>query len=104
MATPIGARFEGSVLARARDVRVLLTDIDGVWTDGGLWFDSHGEHLKRFHTLDGHGLKMLQAAGVQPVVITGRDGRPLRKRLDELGLHLACSISTNLSPSACRLC
>ena len=86
MATPIGARFEGSVLARARDVRVLLTDIDGVWTDGGLWFDSHGEHLKRFHTLDGHGVGLLAAAGVALVVISGRDSAPLRVRLQALGI------------------
>ena len=84
MATPIGARFEGSVLDRARDVRVLLTDIDGVWTDGGLWFDSHGEHLKRFHTLDGHGVGLLAAAGVALVVISGRDSAPLRHRLQAL--------------------
>ena len=78
------ARFADSLLAKARDVRVLLTDIDGVWTDGGLWFDPHGEQLKRFHTLDGHGVVLLAAAGIEVVVISGRDSPPLRHRLKAL--------------------
>jgi 3-deoxy-D-manno-octulosonate 8-phosphate phosphatase KdsC-like HAD superfamily phosphatase len=47
-------------------------------TDGGLYFSGEGEVLKRFHTLDGHGLKMLQKAGITPAVVTGRDSAPLR--------------------------
>ena len=83
MVTP-SARFADSLLAKARDVRVLLTDIDGVWSDGGLWFDAHGEQLKRFHTLDGHGVVLLAAAGIEVVVISGRDSPPLRHRLKAL--------------------
>jgi 3-deoxy-D-manno-octulosonate 8-phosphate phosphatase (KDO 8-P phosphatase) len=52
---------------------VVFLDVDGVLTDGGLYFSETGETLKRFHTLDGHGLKLLQRAGITPVVITGRD-------------------------------
>ncbi len=61
-------------------------DIDGVLTDGGLYFSESGETLKRFNTLDGQGLKLLQKAGITPVVITGRDSAPLRLRLKALGI------------------
>jgi 3-deoxy-D-manno-octulosonate 8-phosphate phosphatase (KDO 8-P phosphatase) len=81
MATCEDTRFAQSVLARAQDVRLLFTDIDGVWTDGGLWMDGQGENLKRFHTLDGHGVRLLLDAGIALVVISGRDSPPLRQRL-----------------------
>ncbi|MEY3998287.1 MAG: 3-deoxy-D-manno-octulosonate 8-phosphate phosphatase KdsC [Pseudomonadota bacterium] len=87
MTTP--QRFQPALLSRARSVKVFFMDVDGVLTDGSLFVGSEGEIFKRFHTLDGHGLKMLQAAGVKPVVITGRDSLALRKRLHELGLHTA---------------
>ena len=61
--------------------------MDGVLTDGGLYFSAQGEELKRFHTLDGHGLKMLQKAGITPAVVTGRDSAPLRLRLKQLGVE-----------------
>jgi 3-deoxy-D-manno-octulosonate 8-phosphate phosphatase (KDO 8-P phosphatase) len=57
-----------------------------VLTDGGLYFSEGGETLKRFSTLDGHGLKLLARAGITPVVITGRDSLPLRRRLQALGI------------------
>ena len=82
-------RFNESLLLRAQHVKVLFLDVDGVLTDGSLFISSEGETFKRFHTLDGHGLKMLQAGGVEPVVITGRDSLALKKRLNELGLHTA---------------
>ena len=52
------------LLLRAQDVRVVFFDVDGVLTDGGLYFSEAGESLKRFHTLDGHGIKLLQQAGI----------------------------------------
>ncbi|MBU3649577.1 MAG: 3-deoxy-D-manno-octulosonate 8-phosphate phosphatase, partial [Limnohabitans sp.] len=70
--------FAPELLLRAQPVRVVFFDIDGVLTDGGLYFSEAGETLKRFATLDGHGLKMLQRAGITPAVITGRDSAPLR--------------------------
>lgn len=78
--------FAPEVLLRAQDIRVAFFDVDGVLTDGGLYFSAEGETLKRFHTLDGHGLKLLQRAGITPVVITGRDSKPLRIRLQALGI------------------
>lgn len=74
------------LLLKAQDVKVAFFDVDGVLTDGGLLFSEFGETLKRFNTLDGHGLKMLQEAGITPVIITGRDSQPLRVRLQALGI------------------
>jgi 3-deoxy-D-manno-octulosonate 8-phosphate phosphatase (KDO 8-P phosphatase) len=85
--------FEPELLLRAQHVKVVFFDVDGVLTDGGLYFSETGESLKRFSTLDGHGIKMLQLAGITPVVITGRDSKPLRLRLQALGIahaHFGC--------------
>ncbi len=81
--------FPPALLAQAKDVRALLLDVDGVLTDGGLYFTETGETSKRFSTLDGHGLKMLQRAGIQPVIITGRDSAALRVRLNALNIQHA---------------
>lgn len=78
--------FPPELLLKAQDIRVVFFDVDGVLTDGGLYFSEHGETLKRFHTLDGHGLKLLQRANITPVVITGRDSAALRLRLAALGI------------------
>ena len=78
--------FAPELLLRAQPVRVAFFDVDGVLTDGGLYFSESGETLKRFHTLDGHGLKLLQRAGITPAVISGRDSAPLRTRLAALGV------------------
>ena len=80
------AAFDPDILLRAQPVRVLLLDVDGVLTPGDLLVGADGEQLKRFSTLDGHGLKLLAAAGVRPVVVSGRDSPALRARLRELGL------------------
>lgn len=77
------------ILLKAQGVRVVFFDVDGVLTDGGLYFSAEGETLKRFHTLDGHGIKLLAQAGIVPAVISGRDSAALRKRLAALGVtHL----------------
>lgn len=75
-----------ALLRKAQGIKVAFFDVDGVLTDGGLLFSDAGETLKRFNTLDGHGLKLLQMAGITPVVITGRDSKPLRVRLAALGI------------------
>src|SRR5574337_50410 len=86
--TPLAATldFAPELLLRAQGIRVAFFDVDGVLTDGGLYFGDDGEALKRFNTLDGHGLKLLQRAGITPVVISGRDSAPLRARLSALGI------------------
>jgi len=78
--------IDPALLLCAQNVRVAFFDVDGVLTDGGLYFTENGETLKRFCTLDGHGLKMLKKAGITPAVITGRDSAPLRARLQALGI------------------
>jgi len=88
-------RWAPELLLRAQEVRVAFFDVDGVLTDGGLYFAEYpeddprvgGEQIKRFNTLDGHGLKLLQRAGITPAVVTGRDSRPLRARLTALGIE-----------------
>lgn len=82
-------QWDPQLLLKAQEVRVVFFDVDGVLTDGGLYFSGEGEVLKRFHTLDGHGLKMLQKAGITPAVVTGRDSAPLRLRLKQLGIENA---------------
>jgi 3-deoxy-D-manno-octulosonate 8-phosphate phosphatase (KDO 8-P phosphatase) len=78
--------FPPELLLAAQGIRVAFFDVDGVLTDGGLYLSEEGETLKRFHILDGLGLKLLQKAGITPAVITGRDSKPLRTRLQALGI------------------
>lgn len=87
-ATPLqpALRIDPELLLRAQPVRVVFFDVDGVLTDGGLYFSEQGETIKRFNTLDGHGLKLLQRAGITPAVVTGRDSPALRLRLKALGV------------------
>ena len=79
-------QWDPQLLLKAQGIRVAFFDVDGVLTDGGLLFSGEGEVLKRFNTLDGHGLKLLQKAGITPAVVTGRDSAPLRLRLQQLGV------------------
>lgn len=79
--------FSAELVLRAQGIRVVFFDVDGVLTDGCLYFTDQGETIKRFNTLDGHGLKLLQRAGIVPAVITGRDSKPLRLRLAALGIE-----------------
>lgn len=88
------------LLLRAQDVRVAFFDVDGVLTDGGLYFTEAGETIKRFHTLDGHGIKLLQQAGVTPAVVTGRDSPALRLRLKALGVAHARFGTEDKRPAA----
>lgn len=92
--------FPPELLLQAQGIRVVFLDVDGVLTDGGLYFSEQGETLKRFHTLDGHGLKLLQKAGITPAVITGRDSKALRLRLDALGVTHAAFGTEDKRPAA----
>lgn len=74
------------VLDRARRVRLALFDVDGVLTDGRLWFDDEGRELKAFHVRDGLGLKLLMRQGIQVAVISGRDSPIVAMRLEALGV------------------
>ena len=92
--------FDPALLLKAQGVKVAFFDVDGVLTDGGLLFSETGETLKRFNTLDGHGLKLLQRVGITPVVITGRDSKALRVRLHALGIEHAHYGTEDKRPAA----
>lgn len=74
------------ILARAARIRLLIFDVDGVLTDGSLYLGDDGQEYKAFHSRDGHGIKMLQANGVQAAVITGRTSQVVIHRMDNLGI------------------
>ncbi len=67
-------------------LRAAIFDVDGVLTDGRLYIGESGESFKAFHSLDGHGLKLLAQGGITPLVITGRDSPAVRRRVADLGL------------------
>lgn len=77
-----------SLEERLRRVRLIITDVDGVLTDGGLYYGADGECLKRFCAQDGLGMVLLQKAGIQVAVLSGRDCPALRRRLADLGITL----------------
>ncbi len=95
--------FDPALLLRAQAVRMLLLDVDGVLTDGRLFFGAEGEVLKAFHTLDGHGIKLIAAAGIVPAVISGRDSPALRARLDALGVSHRVLGTEDKAPAAMKL-
>jgi 3-deoxy-D-manno-octulosonate 8-phosphate phosphatase (KDO 8-P phosphatase) len=74
------------VRERARAVRLAIFDVDGVMTDGTIYMGADGEALKAFNILDGHGLKMLQAAGVATAILSGRSSEAVSRRARELAI------------------
>lgn len=77
-----------SLEERLRRVRLVITDVDGVLTDGGLYYGPDGEYLKRFCAQDGLGMVLLRKAGIRVAVLSGRDCPALRRRLADLGISL----------------
>ncbi len=77
------------VFDKARSIRLALFDVDGVMTNGTIYFDQHGEALKAFNVLDGQGLKLLQKSGVEVGVISARKSPALQQRIDNLGIQHA---------------
>jgi 3-deoxy-D-manno-octulosonate 8-phosphate phosphatase (KDO 8-P phosphatase) len=73
---------------KAARVTLLLLDVDGVLTDGRIIYDADGREIKAFHVRDGHGIKMLQGAGVEVGIITGRRSAVVEVRAGELGIRL----------------
>jgi len=74
-------------LSRSKLISLIAFDIDGIMTDGGLYFSDSGEEFKRFNSLDGHGIKMLKSSGIQVAIITGRTSRCVTKRAENLGIE-----------------
>ena len=76
------------IYKRARKVRVAIFDVDGVLTDGALYYADPGEALKAFSVRDGHGIRMLRECGVTAAIISGRSSRALEARARNLGIEL----------------
>lgn len=78
-----------SLAQRLQGIKLIAFDVDGIMTDGGLYLSDNGDEIKRFNSLDGHGLKMLKKSGVELAIITGRTSRLVEMRAKNLGItHL----------------
>ena len=78
--------MDAALKERAAGVRMLILDVDGVLTDGKLYFDHAGNEMKAFNTRDGMGIKALQKVGIEIAVITGRKSEAVTKRMEQLGV------------------
>ena len=76
------------VIEKAKKIKLLILDVDGVLTDGRLFFDNEGNEYKSFHARDGHGIKLLQKTGVVVAVISGRKSQTVERRMKQLGVDL----------------
>jgi 3-deoxy-D-manno-octulosonate 8-phosphate phosphatase (KDO 8-P phosphatase) len=81
----VNAPIADAVIARVRQLEWMFFDVDGVMTDGGLFYNAQGEAFKRFHVLDGHGIKLLKAAGIHIGMLSGRQHEATEFRAKELG-------------------
>jgi 3-deoxy-D-manno-octulosonate 8-phosphate phosphatase (KDO 8-P phosphatase) len=89
---------------RGSAVRLLVLDVDGVLTDGRLYFGPAGEALKVFHVRDGHGLKAVAAAGIVLAIVSGRRSRAVSARARELGIRHVRQGVTDKMAELDRLC
>ena len=76
------------VIEKAKNIRIVIFDVDGVLTDGTLYLTDGGEEIKAFNSRDGHGMKMLKASGVELAIITARESRSVRLRAKNLNISL----------------
>src|SRR5262245_21896910 len=76
------------ILERMRRLKLMIFDVDGVLTDGTLYFSESGAELKAFNARDGHGLKMLRESGVEVAILSARRSRAVDARAAELGITL----------------
>lgn len=85
MNTPYGD-IELAQLEHAKTIKLLVCDVDGVFSDGRIYLGNEGEELKAFHTKDGFGIKALIASGVEVAIITGRNSRIVNDRMSALNV------------------
>jgi 3-deoxy-D-manno-octulosonate 8-phosphate phosphatase (KDO 8-P phosphatase) len=81
-----GGTVPPAVMRRAKAIRMLVLDVDGVMTDGRLFYGPGGQELTAFHILDGHGIKMAIRSGLSLAVVTGRESEAVVQRARELGI------------------
>lgn len=80
------------------DIKLILTDIDGVWTDGGMYYDQQGNEWKKFHTYDSAGVLFAHKAGIPVGIITGEDTQIVKRRAEKLHVdYLMQGVSDKLS-------
>jgi 3-deoxy-D-manno-octulosonate 8-phosphate phosphatase (KDO 8-P phosphatase) len=77
------------ILSKATQIELVILDVDGVLTDGRLYLGNDGNEYKAFHIRDGHGIKMLLAAGVEIAIISGRHAASVERRMADLGIRYA---------------
>jgi 3-deoxy-D-manno-octulosonate 8-phosphate phosphatase (KDO 8-P phosphatase) len=82
----LGAALPDTLLAIVQQLKLVIFDIDGVMTDGRLYYGAEGEVLKAFNVKDGVGLKLLRAQGIEVAVISAKSSMPLQKRMTDLGV------------------
>ena len=91
-------RRRATFTATLRRVRLLVLDVDGVLTDGRLYYGARGEALKVFHVRDGHGIKAVAEAGIKVAIISGRKSLTVARRARELGIrHVSQGVSDKLA-------
>ncbi len=88
-------RSEAEVKERAARIRLLILDVDGVLTDGGLILHADGQESKVFHVHDGHGIRLVQRAGIEVALLTGRSSQVVADRAKNLGIELVVQGSRN---------
>ncbi|MGI9251449.1 MAG: KdsC family phosphatase [Pseudohongiellaceae bacterium] len=93
-----------SVRQRASEIKLLLLDVDGVLTDGRLYFSDSGEEMKAFSALDGHGIRMLMAADIEVGIVTGRSSELVARRSAELGISLLLQDKQDKLAGTQKLC
>ena len=71
---------------RAKNIKLMIFDVDGVLTDGAIYYTNKGEEFKAFNILDGQGMKMLKASGVELAIISGRASHSVELRAQDLGI------------------
>jgi len=81
-------KVDASIIDIARDIKLLICDVDGVFSDGLVYMGNDGEELKTFHTRDGYGVKSLMNAGIEVAIITGRQSKIVENRMKALGISL----------------
>jgi 3-deoxy-D-manno-octulosonate 8-phosphate phosphatase (KDO 8-P phosphatase) len=86
---------EEEVRERAARIKLLILDVDGVLTDGGLVWHANGQESKVFHVHDGHGIRLLQRAGIEVALLTGRGSHVVDHRARDLGITLVVQESKN---------
>lgn len=85
--TTLYGELTTELASRLQSIKLLICDVDGVFSDGRIYMGNNGEELKTFHTRDGYGVKALQGTGVALAVITGRESKIVSNRMGALGIE-----------------